>query len=84
LKEEWTIANVVELAASRWHARGQEFESPYLHEQVLIPNGELFSLEFGNALRIVDGSVETTRPFHYPLVRWAKSVARIKLVGVSG
>jgi hypothetical protein len=26
------MANVVELASSRWHARGQEFESPYLHK----------------------------------------------------
>jgi hypothetical protein len=32
-KSVWTNMNPRERVSSRWHARGQGFESPYLHEQ---------------------------------------------------
>ncbi len=28
----WTTMKLTELVSSRWHARGQGFESPYLHQ----------------------------------------------------
>ena len=33
-KSVWINLNPRERVSSRWHARGQEFESPYLHQLV--------------------------------------------------